>query len=406
MKKDLDYLMQKMGIDAIYAEGHASHDSTMYYLLNEANIYGHYLKKRRERACCIHSSIEREEAQKSGLKLINMTKYELGKIYNKYEDGIKAHALGTKKILDDLKVKGRVVFYGNYGLGSGYNFLNQLQKYDHKIRIAYESERSLISRLRETKDRAEVARIQKIGRQVIRSFNALLTTVRKMKVKDDYIVKARGERLRIKDLKKILSEELFKNNLINSAGLIVAQGRDAGVPHNSGCDREFVRIGKTIVFDIFPQEIGGGYFFDFTRTVCFGYAPENIIEHFEIVKQAKKFAIEKLRVGKRTTAIEKAICQFFEKKGHKTLLNDPKNQIGYCHSIGHGVGLNIHEGPSFGLSKTNHNRIEPGMVFTIEPGLYYPDQGFGIRLEDIVYIDPFGKVVNLTNYPSKLIVEL
>ncbi|GAG54786.1 unnamed protein product [marine sediment metagenome] len=260
--------------------------------------------------------------------------------------------------------------------------------------------------MRETKDEEEIKRIKRTGTKVVKAFNILIKTVRNMKVKGDVIMKEKNKKLLIGDLKAILRNELYKMKVIDSAGLIVAQGRDAGVPHNSGRDRQAVKLGKTIVFDIYPQELSGGYFFDFTRTICFGYAPKKIRELYNVVRNGQDYIIDKLQVGKRTVAIEKMMCKFFEKHGHTTFLSDCKTQNGYCHSLGHGLGLSIHEAPTFGFVKTNMSRIKPGMVFTIEPGLYYPDQGFGIRLEDVVYVTRTRKILNLTKYPKKLVVEL
>ncbi|KPJ74279.1 hypothetical protein AMJ52_01210 [candidate division TA06 bacterium DG_78] len=406
MKRNIDTLMKKMKIDAIYAEGASSRDTTVYYLFNGVTITGHYLKKRGKPAYVIHYPIEREEAKKTGLKCININTYDAKKIYDRYKDSVKAHAVVTKHIFADHNVKGRVVFYGNSSPGSGYAYLRQLVKLDRNIKIVHEQHKSLITLARETKDEKEVDRIKKAGSGVRKAFNAAITGVRSMKVKNDVIVKKNGKKLLIGDLKNLLRKELYAQNLFDTEGMIVAQGRDAGVPHNSGKDREVVKLGKTIVFDIFPQERGGGYFFDFTRTICFGYAPKNVIKHFRIVCEAQDYAFDILRVGTRTVSIERKLCKFFEKMGHTTFLTDPKTQVGYCHNLGHGIGLNVHESPTFGLSKTNTDKIVPGMVFTVEPGVYYPHHGFGIRLEDIVYVSRTGKIINLTNYPRKLVVEL
>ena len=88
------------------------------------------------------------------------------------------------------------------------------------------------------------------------------------------------------------------------------------------------------------------------------------------------------------------------------MLTDPKTQTGYCHSLGHGLGLNIHESPYFSFYDTNKDILRPGHVFTNEPGLYYPQKGFGVRLEDVVLIDKKGKPVNLTRCARTLVVEM
>ena len=78
------------------------------------------------------------------------------------------------------------------------------------------------------------------------------------------------------------------------------------------------------------------------------------------------------------------------------------------HSVGHGVGLNIHERPFSSKNGSDKDLLLPGAVFTIEPGLYYPDnpEGYGIRIEDTYYMDKDGKVSPLTEYPYRLIIDV
>jgi Xaa-Pro aminopeptidase len=406
MKREIDKLMKKMKISAIYAEGKSTSSPTMYYLLNGSNFYGHYVKKRGQRACVVHYPMEREVARESGHRLVNATHYGLRKIYEKYPDQLKAKAHFIKAILDDNSVMGNVVFYGQNQMGGAYNLLKELIRIDKKVRICYESGKSLITTVRETKDTDEVARIKSVGQRVVRAFNNMLKNVQQLKAKKNVIMKDRKRKLVIGDLRKMLRKHMFEFGLINSEGMIVSQGRDAGIPHNSGNDRSAVKLGQTIVFDIYPREIGGGYFFDFTRTICFGHASKEVKDVYSAVRDAQDFVMDMFKVGKRNIEIEKSLCKFFEKRGHPTPLNSPKTQSGYCHTLGHGVGLNIHESPSFGLIKTNKDRIKPGHVFTVEPGLYYPDKGYGVRLEDVVYINSRGKVIPLTKCPRKLIVEI
>lgn len=406
MKRNIDSLMKEKGINAIVGIGSPHNDGVMYYLLNGINVNGLYIKKYKERAIVLHSEIEREEALKTGLKTISFNKYKLYEIYDKYRDRVKANAVFLYNVLKDMKISGKIAFYGNAQLGNGYSLLRHLKRLDKRLEIFYEPEKSLIMELRMTKDDEEVRRIKRVRNGVVKAFSNTVDWVRKMKVKGGSIYKEKNKKLLIRDLKESISKELFKEGFINSSGLIVAQARDAGVPHNAGKDNEPVKIGKTIVFDIFPQEIGGGYYFDFTRTVCFGNAPEYVKRDYELVKEAQDIAFENLKIGERTRDVEQEVCKYFEKNNHPTLLSNPVTRIGYCHSLGHGLGLNVHESPSFGLLRTNKDILVKGMVFTIEPGLYYPDKGYGIRLEDVIYIDKNGKIVNLTDFPKKLVVEM
>ncbi len=406
MKRDLDRLMKKMKIDAIYAEGHADRDANLYYLLNGANIFAYYIKKRGSPAHVIHAPIEREVAEKTGHRLINVNSYDRQAILKKYRNTMKANAAFASMLLEDLKVRGRVMFCGNFGLGTGYEYLRNILRFSRKVDYYNGSDGGLLARARMTKDADELSQIKSVRDAVIRSFDAMLKTARACKPRNGYLITAKGRRLTVGDLRRVIRSELFARSAIDSAGLIVAQGRDGAVPHNSGQDHQAVRLGQPIVFDIFPQQIGGGYFFDFTRTVCFGPAARPLKDLYNTVSCAHDLALRSLRVGLRTRDIELKICEFFEKKGHRTFLSDPKTQVGYCHSLGHGIGLNIHEGPYFNLYTTNKDRIEPNMVFTIEPGLYYPDQGYGVRIEDVIYVNKQGKIVNLTKYPRRLVVPM
>lgn len=406
MKKDLDIIMKKNRVDAIYAAGKSSKNATMYYLLNGANLSGIFIKQRGKRPYVVHSSIEREVAEQTGYRLINWNVFDMKRIAEKHRDNIKTSAELTKRILEHCNIKGAIAFYGATNMGVGYSTLKRLLRIYPGVDLYYEKNKDIVMTARATKDKSEVQRIKKAGRAVASAFRSVINNVRSLKVRKKRIMKDQRHPLRIGDVRSMLQVELLTRGYVNSEGMIVAQGRDAGVPHNAGNDREAVTLGKTIVFDIFPQELGGGFFFDFTRTVCFGYAPKQVKELYSIVKDAQDLVFEECTIGRLNRQIEATLCRFFEKHSHTTFLSNPKTQQGYCHSLGHGLGLNVHEQPTFGLFRTNKNRITRGQVFTIEPGLYYPDKGFGIRLEDVAYVNQRGKVENLTTCARTLVVGM
>jgi Xaa-Pro aminopeptidase len=102
--------------------------------------------------------------------------------------------------------------------------------------------------------------------------------------------------------------------------------------------------------------------------------------------------------------LQEQVQDYFESKGHPTTRSNPSTSVGYVHSLGHGVGLNIHERPSIGhLSK---DTLQPGNVISIEPGLYYPERGFGVRIEDLCYVDASGALVSLTDFHKELVLPL
>src|SRR5690606_26281860 len=125
----------------------------------------------------------------------------------------------------------------------------------------------------------------------------------------------------------------------------------------------------------FPRELGGGYFHDVTRTWCIGYAPDEVQQVYNTVMDAFDIAIESYGLNKPTHIMQEAVLNHFENKGHPTARSHPGTAEGYVHSLGHGVGLNIHEGPRI-THTIKTDTFQVGNFITIEPGLYYPERGF------------------------------
>lgn len=84
----------------------------------------------------------------------------------------------------------------------------------------------------------------------------------------------------------------------------------------------------------------------------------------------------------------------------------PGGHEGYVHSLGHGLGLDIHEAPNLSVAAGNARTLQPGHVVSVEPGLYYPDRGFGVRVEDTVAFAEDGALVTLTHFPYDLVISM
>ena len=163
-------------------------------------------------------------------------------------------------------------------------------------------------------------------------------------------------------------------------------------------------LGKTIVFDIFLQEPGGGYHFDFTRTWCLGFAPEKEQRLYDDVRRVfDQLMNHEMEANMRFKILQDRTCDLFEDLGHKTIRQDPLTEEGYVHGIGHGIGLDIHELP---FSRSPEVLLQPGVIVTIEPGLYYPDQEMGCRIEDTVYVHPDGTLEVLADYSHDLVLPI
>ncbi len=161
---------------------------------------------------------------------------------------------------------------------------------------------------------------------------------------------------------------------------------------------------KPIVFDIFPRPAGGGYHFDMTRTWCVGEPTERVRRLYQDVYECYERVTAALRAGVRCSDLQRMACEFFEARGHPTVGSDPTTQVGYVHSLGHGLGLDVHEEPRLSDHPGNDAVLQPGSVVTVEPGLYYPDEQVGVRLEDVWAIGPDGQATNLGGFPMDLVV--
>jgi Xaa-Pro aminopeptidase len=198
----------------------------------------------------------------------------------------------------------------------------------------------------------------------------------------------RGRSMTLGDLKRFVSQDIARLGMIEDHETILAQGRDAGVPHSRGDASAPLRPSVPLVLDIFPADKTTGYFFDFARTFCVGPVPDDLARIHADVLEACALARDAVRPGTPAASCQALVCDFFESRGYATLRSNPKTVEGYVHGLGHGVGLEIHEKPSFSL--TQRDVIEEGDVVAIEPGLYFPDREIGVRVEDTFLVTASG----------------
>lgn len=405
MKIDLDRLMAERDIDAAVVMGSLAGNPTLYYMVNGAKISsGTVVKKRGEPAVLIHNTIERDEAAKSGLETIDINHYDFVGLLRAAEGNrLKATVGLFARVFQDRGISGRVAFYGTGGRGESYTLLRAIDANVPGVRVVGEYSGDIFAAARSTKAPTEVARIREVARKTVETVDATIDFVRSHAIRDEVLVKRDGDRLTVGDAKRFVRRALFERDLVEEVETIFAIGRDAGVPHSHGEDDDVIRLGRTIVFDVFPRERGGGYFFDMTRTFCLGYAPAEAEAMFEDVRACFDTVVSALEAGAPVRRYHEMACEFFESRGHPTLCTDPGTEAGFVHTLGHGIGLSIHEAPF--VHNMSNDVLEAGAVFTVEPGLYYPEQGLGVRLEDVFYLDERGEFHNLTDYPQELVVK-
>ena len=174
--------------------------------------------------------------------------------------------------------------------------------------------------------------------------------------------------------------------------LIVAVGENSALPHYRPYpgDRE-VREGDLLLFDIGTRF--EGYCSDMTRTVVVGQASPQAREIYDVVLRANRAGLAVVRPGVSGVNVDAAAREIIAEAGHKDH---------FGHGLGHGVGLEVHEGPS--LSPMSEDTLQAGMVVTVEPGIYLPG-ALGVRIEELVAITEEGCEV-LTSFPCDRLIRV
>lgn len=170
---------------------------------------------------------------------------------------------------------------------------------------------------------------------------------------------------------------------------IIGSGPNSALPHHNTGDRVLLE-GDAVVMDF--GCIADNYCSDTTRTIVVGKASEKYKKIHEILRQAQQLAIDKVKPGIKACEVDFAARKHITDNGYGEY---------FVHRTGHGIGLEVHEVPY--ITESNELILKPGMVFSIEPGIYLEGE-FGIRIEDLVMVTEDG--VEVLNHFTKKLVEV
>ena len=231
---------------------------------------------------------------------------------------------------------------------------------------------------RRTKDPTEIDRIRKACSRTDKTYEALERVLKPGKTEWELA----GEVMRV-----ALEEGMTPSNSDSSLGpVIIASGPHGAYGHSELSNRR-VKSGDFVVADLFFRY--EGYNSDETRTFAVGTVSSEMKKHYAVVKEAQQAALDSIREGVPCGNVHDAAVGVLRKNGMEKLLN---------HSVGHGVGIDIHEMP--GIFHGNEVKLARNDVITDEPGVYLVGK-YGIRIEDTVWVDK--KPVLLTNYTKDLV---
>jgi Xaa-Pro aminopeptidase len=397
--------MQERGLAGLVALAHDRYSPAMHYVTGQRISHGIYFRAADGRAHLVHDPMERDQAALAGCEISGFPQHGFTGLVQ--EEGGQARALGRLigQVSATLGMRGAVACFGETGLSAAYQILERARAVNPDITVDA-SQPDILAVARSTKDADEIETIRRVSAATVRAMTAVRDFLAGLR-RDGDVLRADGtaRAATLGDLRRIVHRTYAEHRLSEDGESIVSQGRDAGVPHNRGDDDQPIRPGTSIIVDIFPGEAGGGYHSDMTRTFCVGRAPDALRRIYDDTHDAFRAGLGALRLGERCRACQDAVCDLYERRGHETRRTNDAVSEGYVHNLGHGVGLSVHETPLLGGAPANPQVLEAGMVVTVEPGLYYPSRGMGVRIEDLVVMRADGTWENLTPFPYDLEIE-
>lgn len=185
-----------------------------------------------------------------------------------------------------------------------------------------------------------------------------------------------------------IAEAIFAEGHISADFVIVGSGPNAASPHHEVSDR-VISGGDVVVVDI-GGTMPSGYCSDCTRTYAVGGAPDDFTAYYEVLKRAQEAATVSVRPGVTAESVDQAARGIIDEAGYGEW---------FIHRTGHGIGLETHEEPY--IVEGNGTRLEDGMAFSIEPGIYPGPHG--ARIEDIVVCTETG-FQRMNNGPRELVI--
>ena len=208
-----------------------------------------------------------------------------------------------------------------------------------------------------------------------------------------------GDRVTCEELQAEISLLFAESRLASPDGMIVSHGPQTAVGHDPGSGP--ITTGEPLVVDLYPVDVESGCFSDMTRTFCVGEPPAELVEFHRLCRESLERVLAAVRPGVRASDLYALSAEVFEEAGQPTQRTKEPGTVldrGYFHSLGHGVGLEVHELPLLG--RAGSEELVVGDVVTLEPGCYRPGFG-GCRLEDLVVVTDEG-CERLTTFPYDL----
>jgi len=256
----------------------------------------------------------------------------------------------------------------------------------------------VVEKARETKDIDEVEEIKAVQAVTEEVTTEAIELIANSDVGSNGTLLINGEPLTVSRIKSLFGSKLLENGCLPEEDIIVACGPKASDPHYVGEPEDKLKVNQPIILDIYPRSIQKRYWTDMTRTIVKGRASDKLKKMFDAVFEARNASLDAIQAGALGSHVYDVCCDVLEKAGYETTRGGKKITKGMPHSLGHGVGLQIHESPR--MSELYTSPLKAHSIVTVEPGLYDPQIG-GVRLEDIIEVTK-SAYNNLTRMETQL----
>jgi len=423
MKSDLVEIMQKKGISAImvYEPNGNLTSKNMKWVTTPDSSMAHptcAFWKDDGTSAMIHGPMEGEQAAIAGMPLVNSQYIDDQVAFLKDEADRTEEWLRTICKEYGLTEPGKTFeFHTTMDSSKSRHLLIRLRR-DLGVPFVNGWSHNSIAAARETKGPKEIEIIRGNAKNSVEVFNETIKYLQSAKCSitgnGTYLIHDDGgSPVTVGYMKSFVRKQLLARGMIDIEPTVFSVGADCADPHGHGTDTDKICYGKTILMDMFPQTINGGYFYDCTRTWWLGKVPEAIQENYDLVAEAQDVVLNEFQPGVLAYTYHDRAAAVLADAGHSVPDKDGRYpEDGFMHSLGHGFGLEIHELPS--LSPRNKkSEMKVGHTFTVEPGLYYAEEkykdaagithiGHGIRLEDALHLSEDGPVNMTAGLPKKL----
>lgn len=374
MADPIDEALEKTGTSAYVAYADSSSPDMLYLTGFQVNDPLLYIKKRGEEGNLVVPQMEYDRAlQECRCGVINRGDAGFFDDLEEHKDGLLAMASMTSRLAG-----GDILLSPDLPI----SFAKKIESF-HRIAV----DGGTVSGMRAVKTHAEAENIRKIQKSTEEAMEYAISMIRNADCKNGELF-LKGEPLTSDYIRNEI-HCFFLRRGITARDTIVSCGKETAIPHCIG--NGTILENEPVVIDVFPCDSRTGYHSDMTRTVVRGEPDPEIEAMYSCVRDAKRLAEGMIAEGKTGKEIHEFVVNYFDENGYMS------GKEGFIHSLGHGVGLAVHEQPS--LSPSGGKLVE-GNIVTVEPGLYYKDVG-GIRLEDIGMVTKTGFDC-FTDYPEDI----